>query len=185
MINDIYSEMKERMTKAVEALKKEFASIRAGRASASLLDRITVDYYGVPTPIPQMASVTAPEARLLVIQPWDKNMISEIEKAIMKSDLGITPNSDGSVIRLVFPQLTQERRNELVKVVKKKGEEARVAVRNIRRDGNEMVKELEKANEISEDESRRAQEEIQKITDGFIKKIDEVILKKEQEIMEI
>lgn len=185
MINDIYNEMKERMTKAVEALKKEFASIRAGRASASLLDRITVDYYGVPTPIPQMASVTAPEARLLVIQPWDKNMISEIEKAIMKSDLGITPNSDGSVIRLVFPQLTQERRNELVKVVKKKGEEAKVAVRNIRRDGNEMVKELEKANEISEDESRRAQEEIQKITDGFIKNIDQIVIKKEQEIMEI
>ncbi|SHJ57842.1 ribosome recycling factor [Anaerobranca californiensis DSM 14826] len=185
MINDIYNEMKERMTKAVEALKKEFASIRAGRASASLLDRITVDYYGVPTPIPQMASVTAPEARLLVIQPWDKNMISEIEKAIMKSDLGITPNSDGSVIRLAFPQLTQERRNELVKIVKKKGEEAKVAVRNIRRYGNEMVKELEKANEISEDESRRAQEEIQKITDGFIKNIDQIVIKKEQEIMEI
>lgn len=185
MLNDIYSDVKDRMTKAVSSLKTEFASIRAGRASASLLDRITVDYYGVPTPIPQMATVSAPEARLLVIQPWDKTVIPEIEKAILKSDLGITPNNDGTVIRLAFPQLTQERRNELVKVIKKKGEEGRVAIRNIRRDGNDMVKDLEKENEISEDDSRRAQDEIQKITDSYIKEIDQVIVKKEEEVLEV
>lgn len=185
MLNDIYTDVKDRMNKAIAALKKEFTSIRAGRANTALLDRITVDYYGVPTPIPQMATVSAPEARLLVIQPWDKNMISEIEKAILKSDLGITPNNDGSVIRLAFPQLTQERRNELVKLIKKKGEEGRVAIRNIRRDGNDMVKDLEKENEISEDDSRRAQDEIQKITDNFIKEIDQVILKKEEEVLEV
>lgn len=185
MLNDIYADVKDRMNKAIAALKKEFASIRAGRANTALLDRITVDYYGVPTPIPQMATVSAPEARLLVIQPWDKNIIPEIEKAILKSDLGITPNNDGSVIRLALPQLTQERRNELVKLIKKKGEEGRVAVRNIRRDGNDMVKDLEKENEISEDDSRRAQDEIQKITDNFIKEIDQVIAKKEEEVLEV
>lgn len=185
MLNDIYADVKDRMSKAVAALKKEFASIRAGRANTSLLDRITVDYYGVPTPIPQMASVSAPEARLLVIQPWDKNMMSEIEKAILKSDLGITPNNDGSIIRLALPQLTQERRNELVKIIKKKGEEGRVAIRNIRRDGNDMIKDLEKDHEISEDESRRAQDEIQKITDSFIKEIDQVIASKEEEVLEV
>ena len=185
MLNDIYADVKDRMSKAIAARKKEFASIRAGRANTSILDRITVDYYGVPTPIPQMATVSAPEARLLVIQPWDKNMMAEIEKSIMKSDLGITPNNDGSIIRLAFPQLTQERRNELVKLIKKKGEEGRVAIRNIRRDGNDMVKDLEKDNEISEDESRRAQDEIQKITDNFIREIDQVIANKEEEVLEV
>ncbi len=185
MLNDIYSDVKDRMSKAISALKKDLASLRAGRANTALLDKITADYYGVPTPIPQMATVTAPEARLLVIQPWDKTTIPEIEKGILKSDLGITPSNDGTVIRLGFPQLTQERRAELVKLIKKKGEESRVAIRNIRRDGNDMIKDLEKDNEISEDDSRRAQDEIQKITDGFIKEIDQVIEKKEEEVLEV
>ncbi|QNO16450.1 ribosome recycling factor [Alkalicella caledoniensis] len=185
MLNDIYTDVKDRMGKAVQSLKKDLASLRAGRANVSILDKVMPEYYGVPTPISQMATVSAPEARLLVIQPWDKTTIPDIEKAILKSDIGITPNNDGSVIRLNFPQLTQERRGELVKVIKKKGEEGRVAIRNIRRDGNDMVKELEKDNEISEDDSRRAQDEIQKITDTFIKEIDGIILKKEEEVMEV
>ena len=185
MVNDIYADVKERMGKAVQSFKKELTSLRAGRANASILDRVTPEYYGVPTPISQMANLTVPEARLLVIQPWDKTTISDIEKAIMKSDIGLTPTNDGNVIRLSFPQLTQERRIELVKVIKKKGEDARVAVRNIRRDGNDLIKDLEKDNDISEDDSRRSQEEIQKITDSFIKDIDEIIVKKEEEVMEV
>ncbi|WP_425429472.1 ribosome recycling factor [Desulfoscipio geothermicus] len=173
------------MKKTVEVVNKEFASLRAGRATPSLLDKIMVQYYGTPTPINQLANVSAPEARLLVIQPWDKTVLPEIEKAILKSDLGITPASDGNVIRLAIPQLTQERRAELVKVVKKKAEEGRVAVRNLRRDANDALKTQQKNGEISEDEQRRLQDEVQKLTDKYIKEIDNLLAAKEKEIMTV
>ena len=162
MIETIKQDAEERMGKAVANLKKEFASIRTGKASPALLDRIVVDYYGVPTPLNQMAGVSAPEARMLLIQPWDKSALGNIEKAILKSDLGLTPTNDGSVIRLVIPQLTQDSRKELGKKVKKFGEEAKVAVRNIRRDSNDEIKKLEKAKEITEDDFKAAQDVIQK-----------------------
>jgi len=160
------------MKKTVEVVNKEFGSLRAGRATPSLLDKIAVNYYGTPTPINQMANISTPEARLLVIQPWDKSAMPEMEKAIMKSDLGITPMSDGNVIRLAIPQLTKERRAELVKVIKKKAEEGRVAVRNLRRDANDNLKTQQKNGEISEDEQRRQQDEVQKLTDKYIKEIE-------------
>ncbi len=185
MFAEIYSDTENRMTKALAALKSEFNAVRAGRANPALLDRLSVEYYGTMTPIKQMANVSAPEPRLLVIQPWDKSSIPEIEKAILKSDLGLTPNNDGNVIRLPIPQLTQERRAELVKVVRKKAEECKVAIRNIRRDANDLVKEMQKDGEISEDDERRAQEEIQKITDKFVKMVDEQLSHKEAEIMEV
>lgn len=185
MFNEIYSDVQSRMTKAIAALKAEFNAVRAGRANPALLDRLTVEYYGTPTPVKQMANVSAPEPRLLVIQPWDKSAIHDIEKAIMKSDLGVTPANDGTVIRLAIPQLTQERRSELVKVVRKKAEESKVAIRNIRRDANDLIKEMQKEGEISEDDERRSQEEIQKITDKFIKQVDEQLSLKEAEIMEV
>lgn len=185
MVNDIYIDAQERMTKAISALKTEFNSVRAGRANPSLLDRLSVDYYGTPTPIKQMANISAPEARLLVIQPWDKTAISDIEKAILKSDLGLTPSNDGTVIRLAIPQLTKERRSELVKVVRKKAEESKVAIRNIRREANDLIKELRKDGDISEDDERRAQEEIQKFTDKHIKLVDDQLAVKEAEIMEV
>lgn len=173
MFSEIYSDTESRMTKALSALKTEFNTVRAGRANPALLDRLSVDYYGTPTPVKQMANISAPEPRLLVIQPWDKSVIPEVEKAIMKSDLGLTPNNDGTVIRLSIPQLTQERRAELVKVVRKKAEECKVAIRNIRRDANDLVKEMQKEGDISEDDERRSQEEIQKITDKYVKMVDE------------
>lgn len=185
MFSEVYSDARERMTKAITALKSEFNSVRAGRANPALLDRLMVEYYGTPTPIRQMANVSAPEPRLLVIQPWDKTAISEIEKAVLKSDLGLTPTNDGNVVRLAIPQLTEERRAELVKVVRKKAEEARVAIRNIRRDSNDIIKDLQKAGEISEDDEHRSQEEVQKITDKFIKQVDEQLGFKESEIMEV
>ena len=185
MISDVLKEADERMHKAVDALRKEYGTIRAGRANPSLLDKVLVDYYGTPTPVNQLANISVPEPRMLVIQPWDKSSAPKIEKAILKSDLGLTPTSDGIVIRLVIPQLTQERRTELVKTVKKKAEEERVAIRNIRRDSNEMVKELENDSEVTEDESRRTQDEIQKLTDKYIKEIDHVLSVKEKEIMEV
>ena len=185
MLNAVRTEAEDRMSKAIDALKKEFSTLRAGRATPSLLDKVSVEYYGAPTPINQMANVSAPEARLLVIQPWDKSVLPDIEKAIMKSDLGLTPNSDGIVIRLGIPQLTEERRSDLVKVVKKKGEEAKVAIRNIRRDANDQLKDLLKDGEVSEDENRKGQEDVQKITDRYIKDIDTLVDKKEQEIMEV
>ncbi|MFA5881790.1 MAG: ribosome recycling factor [Eubacteriales bacterium] len=185
MIKEIVGEAEEKMKKAIEVLRKDFASLRAGRATPALLDKVLVDYYGVHTPINQMANVSVPEPRLLVIQPWDKSVISVIEKAIMKSDLGITPNNDGTVIRLAIPQLNQERRNELVKVVKKKAEETRVAIRNVRRDANEHLKAFEKEKEISEDDNKRAQEEVQKLTDKLIKEVDQIVDHKEQEIREV
>jgi len=185
LANPLLSETEKNMKKTVEVVNKEFASLRAGRATPSLLDKIMVQYYGTPTPINQLANVSAPEARLLVIQPWDKTVLPEIEKAILKSDLGITPASDGNVIRLAIPQLTQERRAELVKVVKKKAEEGRVAVRNLRRDANDALKTQQKNGEISEDEQRRLQDEVQKLTDKYIKEIDNLLAAKEKEIMTV
>lgn len=181
----VLDQTKDRMDKAIAALTRELASIRAGRANASLLDRITVDYYGAPTPLNQMAGISTPEPRLLVIQPYDKSILGDIEKAIMKSDIGITPSNDGSIIRLAVPALTEERRKELVKLVKKEGEDSKVAIRNIRRDGNDELKKLEKAGDITEDELRRESDEIQKLTDSFIEKIDGIAKDKENEIMEI
>ncbi len=185
MIREVMQDTEARMKKALDALKREYSTLRAGRATPSLLDKVSVDYYGVPTPINQMANISAPEPRLLVIQPWDKSVLPTIEKAILKSDLGLTPSSDGTVIRIAIPQLTQERRNELAKVVKKKAEEARVAIRNIRRDANEHIKLLEKEHEVSEDESKRGQDDVQKVTDKYIKDVDHILEVKEQEIMEV
>ncbi|NHM27416.1 ribosome recycling factor [Desulfofundulus sp. TPOSR] len=185
MVNAKIAEAESNMKKTVELVKKEFASLRAGRATPALLDKVLVSYYGTPTPINQLATISVPEPRLLVIQPWDKTILPEIERAILKSDLGITPTSDGTVIRLAIPQLTQERRAELVKVVKKKAEEGRVAIRNIRRELNDKVKQQQKNGEISEDELRRTQDEIQKLTDKYIKEIDQLVSAKEQEIMQV
>ncbi|WP_100330941.1 ribosome recycling factor [Bacillus xiapuensis] len=185
MPKQVMEQMKERMTKAIQAFTRELASIRAGRANASLLDRVMVDYYGAPTPINQLASVSVPEARLLVIQPYDKTALGDIEKAILKSDLGLTPSNDGSVIRLAFPALTEERRKELVKLVKKEAEDAKVAIRNIRRDANEDFKKLEKAGDITEDELRGYTDDVQKETDQFIAKVDSISKDKEKEIMEV
>ncbi|WP_077211551.1 ribosome recycling factor [Bacillus dakarensis] len=185
MPKQVIATVKERMTKAIQSYSRELAGIRAGRANASLLDRISVDYYGAPTPINQLAGVSVPEARLLVVQPYDKTILGEIEKAILKSDLGITPTNDGNVIRLAIPQLTEERRKELVKVVKKEAEEAKVAIRNIRRDGNDDLKKLEKSGGITEDELRGYSDDIQKATDEFIAKIDSMTKDKEKEILEV
>ena len=185
MPKQVISSTKDRMTKAIQSYTRELASIRAGRASASLLDRITVDYYGAPTPVNQMAGITTPEARLLVIQPYDKSILSEIEKAILKSDLGLNPTNDGQVIRIAIPQLTEERRKELVKVVKKESEEAKVALRNIRRDANDSLKKLEKNGEITEDALRGYSDDVQKLTDEFIQKIDQITKDKEKEILEV
>jgi ribosome recycling factor len=185
MVKEIVKEAEGNMKKTIDVVKKEFASLRAGRATPALLDKIMVNYYGTPTPVNQLANISVPEARLLVIQPWDKSSLQEIERAIMKSDLGITPASDGVVIRLAIPQLTQERRTELMKVIKKKAEEGRVAIRNVRRDVNERLKALQKDGKISEDELKRSQDEVQKITDRFIKEVDGLLTIKEQEIMQV
>ncbi|MCL6638945.1 MAG: ribosome recycling factor [Firmicutes bacterium] len=185
MPGELIKEAENNMRKTVEVVKKEFASLRAGRATPALLDKIMVNYYGTPTPVNQLANISVPEARLLVIQPWDKSSLPEIERAIMKSDLGITPASDGTVIRLTIPQLTQERRKELVKVIKKKSEDGRVAVRNIRREVNDQLKSSQKEGKISEDELKRSQDEVQKLTDKYIKEIDNLLSMKEQEIMQV
>lgn len=184
-VKEIQATHEEKMKKALEVLRKEYGSLRAGRATPALLDKITVDYYGTPTPVNQVANISVPEPRMIVIQPWEKTMIALIEKAIQKSDLGLTPNSDGSVIRLNIPQLTQQRRSELVKVIHKKAEEDRVAIRNLRRDANESIKKLEKDKVISEDEAKKAQDDMQKLTDKYIKEIDQVMAAKEKEIMEV
>ena len=181
----IMDQTKDRMEKAIGSFTRQLASIRAGRANASLLDRITVLYYGAPTPLNQMAGISVPEARLMVIQPYDKTTLGDIEKAILKSDIGITPSNDGNVIRLAVPALTEERRKELVKEVKKEAEDSKIAIRNIRRDANDELKKLEKNGEITEDELRREGEEIQKLTDSYIVKVDEIAKDKENEIMEI
>ena len=184
MPQTIKKHAEERMEKAISALKRELATLRAGRASAALLDRIQVEYYGAMTPVNQLANISTPDPRTLVIQPWDKSSMSEIERSIMKSDLGLTPANDGSIIRLSVPALTEERRLELVKQTKKYGEEAKVAIRNIRRDANDDIKKLEKT-DISEDESRRYQDDIQKSTDKYIAEVDKVLSGKEKEIMEV
>jgi ribosome recycling factor len=184
-VKEILSNHEDKMKKALDILRKEYGSLRAGRATPALLDKITVDYYGTPTPLNQVANISIPEPRMIVLQPWEKNMINAIDKAIQKSDLGLTPNSDGTVIRLTIPQLTKERRTELVKVVHKKAEESRVAIRNLRRDANDAAKKLEKDKVISEDETKKAQDDIQKMTDKYIKEIDAVMSVKEKEIMEV
>ena len=173
------------MNGAVDALKKEFSSVRTGRASLALLDGMAIDYYGTMTQIQQLANLSVPEPRQIVIQPWEQKIIPDIEKAIMKSDLGLTPMNDGKVIRINIPALTEERRKQLVKVVKKRAEEGKVAVRNIRRDANEDLKKLEKDKHLSEDDAKKEHDEIQKLTDAFIRKIDEVLEHKEKEIMEV
>ena len=185
MVEDVLKTAEERMKKSIDSLKKEFAGIRAGRASVSLLDKVMVDYYGTPTPVNQVAKVTVPEARMIVIQPWEKTILHDIEKAIMKSDLGLSPNSDGTTIRLAVPQMTQERRQEVVKTVNKKAEEAKVSLRNIRRDGNDAIKKQEKAKEITEDDSKRGQEKMQKLLDTYVKQVDSARATKEKEVMEV
>jgi ribosome recycling factor len=184
MPQSVKKNAEERMEKAIQALQRDLASLRAGRANPSILDRVQVEYYGAMTPVNQLANVNIPDPRTLMIQPWDKSSLAAIEKAIMKSDLGLTPSNDGSQIRLSIPALTEERRAELVKLTKKSGEEAKVAIRNIRRDANDDIKKLEKT-EISEDESRRHQEDVQKMTDKFVAEIDKVLVVKEKEIMEV
>lgn len=185
MIKEILQDAEDRMNKVTEILRKDYSSLRAGRANPALLDKVMVDYYGTPTPVNQTANISCPEPRLIVVQPWDKSLISAIEKAILKSDLGLNPNNDGSVIRLAIPQLTEERRRELVKTCSKKAEEAKVAVRNIRRDVNDSIKDLEKAKEASEDECKKALENAQKLTDRFVKTVDEIFEQKEKDIMAV
>ena len=179
------SQYKEKMEKSVDNLANDYTTIRAGRANPHILDKITVEYYGTPTSLQSVANISVSEARTLVIQPWEASIVKDIEKAIMISDLGITPNNDGKVIRLTFPEITEERRKELVKDVKKKGEDAKVAVRNARRDANDYAKKLQKSNELSEDELKDAEDEIQKMTDEFVGKIDTMIDDKSSEIMTI
>ncbi|MBO8159382.1 ribosome recycling factor [Thermosyntropha sp.] len=185
MIKNIINDAEERMKKAIDHLKQDLASLRAGRANPAMLDKVMVDYYGTPTPINQLANITVPEARLLVVQPWDKSCIPEIEKAILKSDLGVNPTNDGNVIRVAIPQLTEERRKELVKVAKKRAEDAKVAVRNIRREANDTIKATEKDKVISEDEAKKAIDEVQKLTDKYVKEIDVIFQTKEKDIMEV
>lgn len=185
MIQELRKKTNERMQASIEALKKKFASVRTGRASLSLLDGLTVDYYGTPTPLSQVASLSLPDSRQIAIQPWEQKLIPEIEKAIMKSDLGLTPMNDGKLIRINIPALNEERRKQLVKVVRKEAEDAKVAVRNIRRDVNEELKKLEKEKHVSEDEIKKEHDEVQKITDSFVKKVDELLEHKEKEIMEV
>ena len=185
MVEEILEDLKDRMGKSMESLKREYSRLRTGRASISLLDGIRVSYYDTPTPLNQMASLAVPEPRLIVIQPWDKTAIEDIEKAILKSELGLTPINDGKVIRISIPSLTEERRKELVKVARKMSEDNKVAIRNIRRDANEMLKDLKKEKEITEDDLYRSQEEVQKATDQFISQVDELCAAKEKEILEI
>ncbi len=184
MIEETFQETRERMGKTITALENELKRIRTGRASTSLLDGIKLDYYGTPTPLNQTATVAVPESRLITIQPWDATIIKDIEKAILKSDLGLTPSNDGKLIRIAIPPLSEERRKELVKQVHKSCEEHKVAVRNIRRDANELIKGFKKDGDVSEDDAFKAQDQVQKITDEFIEKIDEVYKAKESEILE-
>jgi ribosome recycling factor len=185
MIKTLLSETENHMKGAIEATKKELATVRTGRASAGILDRVVVEYYGAPTPLKQLANISVPEARMIVIQPWDKSSLGAIEKAIQKADLGLNPVNDGIIIRLPVPQLTAERRKELVKVVKKEAEDKRIVIRNLRRDANEKIKALEKDVKAPEDECKRALEEIQKLTDKYITEIDKLLEHKEKEILEV
>jgi ribosome recycling factor len=185
MIKDLVKETRSRMEKAVEALRDDLQSIRTGRASPALVEKLLVDYYGVPTPLQQLAAISAPEPRLLTIRPWDASTVAPIERAILKSDLGLTPTNDGKLIRLAIPKLTEERRRELVRVVARRVEEGRVAVRNLRRDAIEDLREMEKEGLISEDEMYKGRDELQELTDEFIKQVDEIGSAKEAEIMEV
>lgn len=185
MKDKIFQTMKDDMEKTISTLDKSFSRVRTGRASVSLLDGIKVDYYGAPTPIAQVATLSVPESRLIIITPWDATVIGAIEKAIQKSDLGLMPSNDGKIIRLAIPQLTEERRKELVKVVKKMAEESKIKLRNTRRDANEELKALKKNNKITEDDLFSTQDEVQKLTDGYIQKTDKILAVKEKEIMEI
>lgn len=183
-MNERIQEYNDKMQKTIDHLESEYQTIRAGRANPHVLDRIKIDYYGTPTPIQQVGNISIPEPRMIQIQPWEKNLLKDIEKAIQMSDLGINPSNDGQVIRLVFPELTEERRKELVKDVKKKGENDKVAIRNIRRDGNEAFKKLSKS-DVSEDEIKQLEEELQKLTDKFVKKVDDMIEEKSKEILTV
>jgi ribosome recycling factor len=184
-VQELKRKAAERMTRSIEVLKKDFASIRTGRASLSLLDGIFVNYFDTQTPLQQLATLSIPESRQITIQPWDQKIIPDIEKAILKSDLGLTPSNNGKIIRITIPPLTEERRKQLVKAVKKKAEESKVAIRNIRRDTNDELKKLEKEKQFSEDEAKKLHDEVQKITDTYIAKVDEVLKHKEKEIMEV
>ncbi|HEY1523846.1 MAG TPA: ribosome recycling factor [Solirubrobacteraceae bacterium] len=185
IIDELLADAKDRMGKSVDSIRHEFGSVRTGRASPALLDRIAVDYYGTSTPLKQLSTITAPEPRLLTIQPYDKNSIKAIERAILESDVGLTPNNDGNVIRLAVPELTEERRKQLVKVVRNIAEEGRVAVRNIRRDVMHDLRELKEAGEAGSDDEHRAEQELQKLTDGRVKELDELLKHKEAEILEV
>ena len=182
---DIHKKLEEKMEKTISVLKEELLTIRAGRPNPNMLDRVMVDYYGTMTQLKQMAAVSSPEPRTILVQPWDKTAMGSIEKAILISDLGFNPTNDGNSIRINIPQLTEERRKDLIKLVLKTGEQAKVALRNERREANDAIKKLEKTSELSEDDSKKAQDEVQKITDAHIKTIDEVIAKKEKDIMEV
>ncbi len=184
-MKELYANTKEKMGKTIDVLKRDYAAIRAGRANAAVLDKVTVDYYGTPTPINQLASVSVAEARILTIQPWDKSVLNAIEKAIQSSDIGINPQNDGVVIRLTFPKLTEENRKVIVKDVSKMAEDSKVAIRSIRRDAMDKLKKMQKASEITEDDLKNGEEEVQKITDNYIKEIDKIASAKEKEVMEI
>ena len=185
MTADLFTEAERRMQKAIEALKQDLSAIRTGRANSALLDRVLVDYYGTPTPINQVATISVPEARLMVIQPWDRKMLTDIEKAIQKSDLGINPNNDGLVIRLNIPPMNEERRRDMVKTLHKRVDEHKVALRNIRRDVQDKLRDREKKKEVSEDELRRSTERLQKLTDHYMEDMEKVSKSKEQEILEV
>lgn len=185
MVNEVLSDAKAAMEKAVKALKRDMAKVRTGRASVALLDDVVVEYYGVPTPLSQVATLSTPEARLITVQPWEKNLIPAIEKALFKADLGLTPSSDGQLIRLPVPPLTEERRREMVKLIKRMAEEAKISVRNARRDANENLKLLEKEKEITVDEVKRSEKDVQQLTDDFVNNIDVLVQAKEEEVMAI
>lgn len=185
MVTKIINDGEAKMQSVVNALRSSLVQIRTGRANPSILDRIVIDYYNTPTPLSQMANISAPDARMLMIQPWDRTALKDIEKAILASDLGLTPNNDGTLIRITIPALTEERRKQLVKLVKKESEDHKVGIRNVRRDLNDTVKKMEKDKEIAEDESRRIQDDIQKLTDQYIVELDQVAENKEKEILEI
>ncbi|MCH7785968.1 MAG: ribosome recycling factor [Chloroflexi bacterium] len=184
-VEEILSDTDSRMQKSTEALKRELNTIRTGRASPALVENLMVDYYGVPTPLSQLASISVPEARVLMIQPWDKQALKDVEKSILKSELGLTPNNDGNAVRINIPILTEERRRDLVKMVRRKVEEAHVAVRNVRRDSLERFREMEKAKDVSQDEGKRAQDQLQKLTDAYISQTDAQREEKESEVMEV
>ncbi len=185
MIADVKTKTSAGMVKALESFRRDLSKVRTGRASLALLDDVRVDYYGTPTPLNQVAALAVPEPRLITIQPWEKNLAGEIEKAILKADLGLNPSSDGQLIRLVFPPLTEERRKEMVKQVKKLGEEAKIAVRNVRREGNDALKKLEKDKDITEDDLKRGEKEVQDVTDDYVARVDKIIAEKEKDLMEI